>query len=47
MNVARLKQRALMVVAGLFCLLGYALFGLNSPALAAALTEEVLDPLPI
>jgi sortase A len=36
-----------MVVAGLFCLLGYSLFGLNSPALTAALTEEVLDPIPV
>jgi sortase A len=36
-----------MVVAALFCLLGYSLFGLNSPALTAELTEEVLDPIPV
>ena len=37
-----------MVVAGLFCLLGYALFGSNSPASTAELTaEEVLDPTPV
>jgi sortase A len=36
-----------MVVAGLFCLTGYALFGSNSPASTAELTEEVLDPIPV
>src|SRR5215211_9052749 len=48
MNVARPPRRTLMVVAGLFCLLGYALFGSNSPASTAELTaEEVLDPTPV
>src|SRR5918993_72108 len=46
MNVARPPRRTLMVVAGLFCLLAYALFGSNSPASTAELTEEVLDPIP-
>ena len=37
-----------MVVAGLFCLLGYALFGSSSPASTAELSaEEVLDPTPV
>lgn len=47
MNLARLTRRTLLVVAGLFCLLGYALFGSNSPASTAELTEEVLDPIPV
>src|SRR5215216_2686668 len=47
MNVARPPRRTLMVVAGLFCLLAYALFGSNSPASTAELTEEVLDPIPV
>src|SRR5215211_58121 len=48
MNLARPPRRTLMVVAGLFCLLSYALFGSNSPASTAELSaEEVLDPTPV
>src|SRR5215216_6263167 len=47
MNLARPPRRTLMVVAGLFCLLGYALFGSSSAVEAGELSaEEVLDPTP-
>jgi sortase A len=37
----------MVAVAGLFWLLGYALFGSNSPASTAELIEEVPDPIPV
>src|SRR5215213_4707727 len=47
MNVGRLTRRTLMVaIAGLFWLLGYALFGSNSLASTAEFTEGVPDPIP-